>query len=868
MQVVALRVALPLLAGLAAAMVHAAPHPRIWVTPDVLPRLRAMASDTTPNALGCVPAEAWERILRRAQQLADAGPYHYSVMMPGAEGAPPKLWEYTLSDQRPPRHDDYPHYPPTTALFQERDDSISTRLKYFLTAWLVTGESMWYEKAREIVFHLCAWQGAWNDATAGEDRAGLDTSHAATWVGIFYDWCYDQLSPAERDLVRTCLVDKALTLLAVWGAKGAAYHNITVRYLVGLGVGSIAIMDEEPRTAQWLELVISRLRENFDAQGVDGGSLEGPMYGDYAVSGIADFLWALDSAGVPHDLLQHRYLQTMPRYCITLLDPGTRQQPCFGDGGPFQGFGTLNLALALRGDTEAAYYCDQIGLFSKPEPRVFLGMDPERIRPQRPAWNPSGCFVDVGYAVLRDGFNPQAAFMGFKCGPPDKVVGHNHFDHNSFVISYAGSWVASDPGYRDYFHPARRKYTVSSLGHNTIVLDLDEQYLADTNYRNLGHEQVNLAGGRIREFIAGERYDYLLGDAAAAYNDQEQVVLQRFDRQVVFVKPNVFLMRDTLVAPHEHSFCWLLHTSADNVIRVDGGAAQAVSSSCLLQVHPFSPDGITLTSASYPGAESRGPYLAAQTGRSASTVITTALIPRPHRELITNGGFEDGMVGWTPRSAEGQLPNHVIDTEVAHSGRASGRIDNNGYYYTRPFHLPPGTTITVRWWAKATAPGARGYIYHSADGQSVKRTELPGPTSDEWTQFEVTDTVPPGATQTRVALEMFVPPGVTGQCWYDDLQIEAQPALATAPPATVSALDAGATGVVVEVDGMTHIMVCGAAGEMRTVQAAGHAIGTDAELAVVTLGDGPPRGFVLRGATLTVDGRPAQVEEGEWRVKP
>ena len=37
----------------------AAPHPRIFITPDDLPRLRAMAGDTTANALGCVPAEAW-----------------------------------------------------------------------------------------------------------------------------------------------------------------------------------------------------------------------------------------------------------------------------------------------------------------------------------------------------------------------------------------------------------------------------------------------------------------------------------------------------------------------------------------------------------------------------------------------------------------------------------------------------------------------------------------------------------------------------------------------------------------------------------------------------------------------------------------
>ena len=849
------------LAGLAA--VHAAPpHPRIFITANDLGRLQAMAAQTEPNALGCVPAEAWADIRKRADQLAAAGPYHYEVDMPGREGGPSKRWEYTLSDERPPRHDDYPHYPPTTALFQERSDSISTRLKYFLVAWAVTGDEQYYLKAREIVFHLCAWEDVWHDLSLGSSRSGLDTSHAAIWVGVFYDWCYDRLSEAERQTVRDALVTKALEPLSVRAAAGAAYHNITVLQVVGLGMGSLALLGEEERAEGWVQFAIGRLRENFDEQGADGGAMEGPMYGDYAATAIADLLWAMQTAGIEHDLYEHNYLRTLPRYCITLLDPGKNTQPCFGDGGPGQGFGNLNLALARRGDTDAAWYCRQIGMFAAPSPRTFLAMDPERIRPERPTWNPSGCFVDVGYAALRDGLNPDAAFMGFKCGPPEKQIGHNHYDHNSFVISYAGAWIASDPGYRDYFHPARRKYTVSTLGHSTVILDMDDAYLADYNYRNLGHEQVNLTGGRIREFLAGERYDYLLGDAAGAYNSDEAAVVERFDRQVVFAKPNVVLMRDTLAAPEPHAWSWLLHASAENAIRIEGQSAQAISSSCLLQVHPFSPNGITLATARYSEAESRGPYLAATTGRTSATTITTALVPRPHAETIINGGFEDGMVGWTPRSAEGQRPNHVIDTQVAHSGGASGRIDGNGYYYTRPFHLPPGTTFTVRWWGKCTGEGAHGYIYHSADGESVKRVELPGPTTDEWTQFEVTDTVPEGAKQTRVALQMFG----RGQCWYDDVEVVPDIELPTAQPPVVTAMADGADGLVVSVDGLTHIMVCGPAGVTRTVRAAGHTIETDAEIAVVTLGDGAPHGMMVRGTALSVDGQAVAVEAGEWRV--
>ncbi len=862
-----MRLQLPLLTaaltvvGMAAQALPA--HPRIFITADDLPRLCALAMDTNANALGCVPAEGWAAIVERADQLADAPPFHYSVMMPGREGGPAKRWEYTLSDERPPRHDDYPHYPPTTALFQERADSISTRLKYFLVAYIVTGEDRYYEKAHEIVSHLCAWEGYWNDPTYAEDHAGLDTSHAAIWVGVFYDWCYDRLSEAERETVRTSLVDKSLVLLQQATTKGAVYHNITVLKLVGLGIGSIAILDEDERAPVWLDAVIGRLRENFESQGADGGAMEGPMYGNYAATAIADFLWASQSAGIEHDLFGHHYLQTLAGYCISLLDPGTGQLPCFGDGGPGVAFGHTNLVLAVGGDTDAAWYCREIGMFNAPSPRTFIAMDPERIRPEAPAINPSECFQDVGYAVMRDGFNADAAYLAFKCGPPVSRIGHNHFDHNSFMLSYAGAWLAWDPGYRDYFHPQRRKYTVSSLGHNTVVLDLNDEYLADTTVTLGDHDQLHLNEGRIAEFFTSDGFDYLLGDAAAAYNPKDRVVLDRFDRQVVFAKPNVFFVRDTLAAPEPHTFSALLHASGQDALQIVGDAAQIISSQALLQIHPFSPQGLSLTSAYYPEAETRGPYLAATTPGATEATILTVLVPRPHLELIVNPGFETGMVGWTPRSAQGQRPNHVIDAEVAHSGGASARIDDNGYYYSRPFSLPPGTQYTIRWWGKCSGTGAHAILYNSADGVSTGRVELPGPTTGEWEQFETTGTIPEGTKQTRLALQMFG----EGQCWYDDVEIIADVEQAAAEPARVTALGDGATGAVVEVDGITHVMLCATDGPV-SAEVAGHTITTDAEIAVVSFTADGPRAFMLRGSTLTLDGRPLEPTAGEWREGP
>ena len=840
-------------------------HPRILVTAEDLPRLRAQASDTGKNALGYVPAEAWSALQERADQFVEAPAYHYAVTMPGREGAAGKRWEYTLSDEPPPRHDDFPHYPPWTAMFQERADSITTRLRYLLAAFVVTGDMKYVTRAKTIVLHLCAWPGVWTDPSYGSGQPCLDTGHAAMWVGIFYDWCYERLTEPERVLVRTALMEKALAPINEVMDGISPYHNYTAVIANGLCLGALALLGEEPRAQQWVDHAIERVALNFDAQGRDGGAMEGPMYGTYAADQFADTIWALTTARVPNLLVEHNYIKTLPRYCISLLCPNTRQQPCFGDGGPSVGFSKLMLTLALRGDSDAAWYCRQINGLVPDTVRRFLALDPDRVRPRQPTLNPSDCFIDVGYAILRDAYEPGSAFMAFKSGPPDRAVGHNHLDHNSFVISYAGVWIGWDPGYRSYWQPRERKYTTSTLGHSSIVLDLDDDYLANTTPQSVGHDQMELSGGRIREFFTSTAFDYVLGAAACTYNTKADRVLDQFDRQIVFAKPNVFFIRDSLVAPDEHTYSFLLHLPPGGEFKIGAQGVRAEGAQCLLQADVYSPAGIEFAAATYAGAERRGPYLAATTGKARATVITTALVPRRHSQLIANPGFENGKAGWRPRNMPGFAENHVIDTERKHGGSASARIDSGGYYYSRQFSVPPGTILTARWWAQCTATeGASSRFYYWRNGTSFARAIGPVANVDAWRQYEFTDTVPEGTEEVCLALEFFG----TGCCWYDDVDVTADTAVPESGAARVTPLEGGASGVVVEVDGVTHILVCGAGDAATTHAAAGHKVTTDAELTVVSVRGGVAEAFIVRGSEVSVDGRALKPVDGVWREGP
>ena len=268
----------------------------------------------------------------------------------------------------------------------------------------------------------------------------------------------------------------------------------------------------------------------------------------------------------------------------------------------------------------------------------------------------------------------------------------------------------------------------------------------------------------------------------------------------------------------------------------------------------------------YPGAESYGPYLAATTGKTSSTTITSVLVPLPNQgQLILNPGFEKGMTGWLPQKSSGHLKNHVIDTKEKHSGKASARIDDNGYYYSPEFSLPPGTRITARWWAKCSADkGTRSsFCYWKVGNEYFGRTRGPSATENKWKQYELATTIPEGVHKVSLGLEFFG----RGQCWYDDIEFAIAAEEPDSSPAVITPLQDGAAGLVCEKDGMTHLFLCGRAGHSRVIEAAGHTIVTDAEIALVSLGAQEPALFTVGGKALSIDGKYLNAVSGMWRMK-
>ncbi len=772
-------------------------HPCVLVNSEMLPQLRAAAVDTEPNRFGFNTAEIWQGFLAQADRYLDAPPYSYKVNMPigGGKSVP---WEYTLSDATPPSHDDVPSYPPWTAMTQEqRPDAITVRIKALAAAYLITGDIKYAERAKKIVMHLTNWD-YWTDRSYGRGKinACLDTGHITKCVGLFYDWCYDTLTEQERATIRDALIEKGIKMIM---ADVGRYPPETNGYAVltaGLACAAVAIRPEDPSGGEYLTKAIEFTKTSFNMCGKDGGLFEGPGYGTYLLDNFAHVLDAVTAAQIETDIFAHPFLATMPTYTISHMTPDGRVMPCFSDGGPTAGYAETMSILANRSSTEAAWYLQQISHIKPTTLHQFLRFNPDNINPVQPTFNPSRPFVDIGYAILRDGYKPHTPYLALKSGPFDNPIGHNHYDHNSFVISYLGDWIITDRGYHYRYDPAMRKFSMGTMGHASAVLDIDDGYMQETKLPHLGHDQVHKTGGRIEKFFSCDAFDYVQGQAAPSYNTDEQIVLDDFTRNIFYFKPYFFVMVDHLAAPEPHSYNITLQAGPSAICQrvagdhwtIDGARAQ-------LACWMYSPQGITTAAQLYPGAEKYGQFLRACTYKVREADFMTLMYPRAlyGASLARNGGFEHGMLGWSPRANE-DLPNHVIDTEVKHSGEASGRIDRSGYYYSPKLPIEPGTKVKAVIWLKTanTTAGSATMVIHFFDSKKSFARENSGDMAPtDWTRIELEAVAPERTENVCLALNYFG----DGQAWYDDVSFEivdeAQPPQQTAELPQVEALPDG-----------------------------------------------------------------------------
>ncbi len=236
-------------------------HPYLFFTADEIPKLREQATQEPWS-------DAAKLIISSADAVLSATITPYPG--PGPDAALDENGNYTADYLKV-------HYD-----FYDAGHAINDIVPVLAMAYVLTGEQKYAQRAREWLLYYAGWQ-QWNVKTAPADN---QSAHSYLGLAIGYDWLYEQLTPAEREMVLDALrrlgeaFEKyrgGLADLPLPGNRGSIANNHTWVSHAAPGLGALAQLYEQPAAREWLETEIVCWREKIlpASLGRDGEYVDG-----------------------------------------------------------------------------------------------------------------------------------------------------------------------------------------------------------------------------------------------------------------------------------------------------------------------------------------------------------------------------------------------------------------------------------------------------------------------------------------------------------------------------------------------------------------------------------------------------------------
>lgn len=421
-----------------------------------------------------------------------------------------------------------------------------SRLRTAGQAAILTGAPEAIDAARQLLLAACAWDPAGGSAARYGDLQAASLLQGMLWC---YDACGPGLTAPDLDTVHGVLKTRILQFyghLSPFRMNPAQNHPW--RQATAVAEAALVTMGVYPEAEEWLDVACHAFAYRIlPSMGFDGENQEGISYWAYGVNMLADFADLMRfMANV--DLYDHPWLARTCRFPLYTTPPNG-YSISFADNshqgnasirGPY-GQELVGLLGERVKDPYALWYAD----------RAVPGLE---TRP--PADLPQSVFYPhIGYALfnscLSEGLENVA--VGLRCGP--FYAGHQHDDNNAFVIHAYGDKLAVDGGYYDWYgSPHFRAYSIRTLAHNTLLVD--------------GEGQVRETDGRIAAFFDSPGFGWTVGDAShpAIYAER----LRRFDRRLLFLKPDIVMVHDLVeTAGKPARLDWLLHAHTDQAFPCD-----------------------------------------------------------------------------------------------------------------------------------------------------------------------------------------------------------------------------------------------------------------------------------------------------------
>jgi hypothetical protein len=437
------------------------------------------------------------------------------------------------------------------------------------------------------------------------------------------------------------------------------FHNAWYGYKHGgIGLACYATYHENPRAPAILRALehdyATRAAPALEMAGDGGGWAEGYyihywLYEWLFFCEVARRCEGLDYFALAPSFYQNRAVASMFETYPGLGEYNSRRCIPMGDGGGRRFGGDRDKALNAR-RLLVNYFRDDprhrsVHGFNEATPRCAVGAYAYKDFLWRDTSVPQRDMRDFplshvsrgpGFVYARSSWEDDATYFFFKCG--DRFTAHQHLDVNHFLI-YKHAELAGDGGHYDAFGTDHDvNYHLRSIAHNTVLVqDPDETWpairasMVTANDGGQHHAWKHHNGAvsdpadwlrqkdqlDIADLVACEdhgRYLYVAGDATGAFARRK---LRLFTRQIVFLRPNTFVLFDRVIATRpEFRKTWLLQAMAvperkDSHLVITNGPGRLFVQA-LMPLHPdvkliSGEDLYRVGSRSYPPRQDTGP---------------------------------------------------------------------------------------------------------------------------------------------------------------------------------------------------------------------------------------------------------------------
>jgi hypothetical protein len=435
-------------------------------------------------------------------------------------------------------------------------------------AYRMTGDKKYAERAWNEL-EACSKFPDWNP------KHFLDVGEMTNAFALGYDWMFDYWNVDQKNIIKSAIIEKGLNR-AMMAFEGRAVdnhswwtkveHNWNQVCNGGIGVGALAIADEEPRLAEYiLRQVINNLPYAMIHFGPDGAWNEGPGYWGYSTQYNVAIISALNtSLGTDFGLSNIDGFSKTGLFPLYLTGP-VRKSFNYADAGDGSTGGSQMFWFARKFNLPAAAAYQKKSRGGGPLDIIWYPSDLMKVQvPEMPL---AAYYRAAEVATMRGAWNDDKTwFVGFKAG--DNKANHSNLDIGSFVLDALGKRWVLDLGSDDYNAPGYFStgrngqrwtyYRMRAESHNTIVINPGQKA-----------DQDPLAAAKIINFGVKGNTAFAVADITPAYASEANSV----QRGIALAGGKTVVIRDEIKAQKPADVWWFMHTRADVTVAGSGKTA-------------------------------------------------------------------------------------------------------------------------------------------------------------------------------------------------------------------------------------------------------------------------------------------------------